>query len=526
MVAEALKLVQEEGERLGLKLKLSKCELILTTGEPSAGLSALFPQDLLFDERGQDRVLRDGNFEFLGAPIGSADFCAKITEQRVEEAATTITAICTHGDPQIGLRLLWTCGSFCKLVYSTRVVAPHAQIAELQNFDALVRQTFSDLTGLHPDDATWDQATRGFDSAGLGLRSTADHGVGAYLASRAASRDRCKKIDDHFVWDFDDPGSSLARAYAALGNVLGPAHTITPDSLLHYRQKTISAMIDKSKFERQFAAASVSQRANLNSETLPGASGFLSAIPSKTLGLAMEPAVFVTEIQSRLWLPLYPRDQYCPCCDAVLDTHGNHARLCMAAGDVVACHNAVRNKTGRFCASAGHAPSLERPGLLPPRPDDPSNSNLRRPADVFLPAWTHGSPAALDFAIVSPQRQDVLAQSAERAGAAASAYEAFKRRRLNTAEECAQQGVEFIPLVAESSCGWGFHSLNTIWRIAKSAAEKNAGDADLTLGQFLQSLCITIRSAKARAVLRRAGHAHDLLTSAVESAAVALASTA
>ena len=105
VVAEALALIQSEGRRLGLELKLSKCELALISGELSHDLSGLFPREVLRDEDGEDRVLRDGNFEFLGAPIGSDEFCAASTRARVAEAAKTIKAICKHNDPQIGLRL-------------------------------------------------------------------------------------------------------------------------------------------------------------------------------------------------------------------------------------------------------------------------------------------------------------------------------------------------------------------------------------------------------------------------------------
>ena len=206
----------------------------------------------------------------------------------------------------------------------------------------------------------------------------------------------------------------------------------------------------------------------------------------------------------------------------ILDTRAAHARLCMAAGDVVACHNAVRNKTGHVCASAGHAPSLEHPGLLPPRPDDPSGSNLRRPADVYLPAWANGFPAALDFAVVSAQRQDILAEATLRAGAAATAYEAYKRSHLNTGAECAQQGVTLIPMVAESSGGWGPEGLKTLRQLAKTVAGRTRGDADSSMGQLLRSLSVIIRSANARAVLRRAGQPQDPGYSAVEAAAAAL----
>ena len=193
VVAEALQMIQREGQLLGLQLKLSKCELILVPGEPSADIESIFPREVLWDEQGIDRVIRDSNFEFLGAPVGSAEHCATVTQQRVSDAAKTISAICTHTDPQIGMRLLRICAGFCKLVYSCRVVAPHAHEAELRCFDALVRKAFVDLTDVHPNDEQWDQATRGFDTGGPGLRSTADHDIGAFLASRAPPRGNATK---------------------------------------------------------------------------------------------------------------------------------------------------------------------------------------------------------------------------------------------------------------------------------------------------------------------------------------------
>ena len=186
------------------------------------------------------------------------------------------------------------------------------------------------------------------------------------------------------------------------------------------------------------------------------------------------------------------------------------------------CHNTVRNKVGRFAASAGLDPTFEQAHLLPPRPDDPLGSNLRRPADVFLPSWIHGAPAALDFAVVSPQRQDVVSEAASGAGVAASHYEAHKRNFLNTASECQQQRVNFFPMVAESTGGWGPEGLKTLRRLAKVSAARTGSEDCLVLGQMLQSLCVAIRSAKARAVLRRGGAPLDTSISEVEAAETTL----
>jgi hypothetical protein len=350
------------------------------------------------------------------------------------------------------------------------------------------------------------------------LRSTALHSSGAYLTSRAASYERCREIDGHHVWEVSVPNSHPAKALEALSEALGPEASFPAERLSTMRQRNVSAKIDKAKFDRQFASGLAPLRAHLLSECLPGAGGFLSAVPSKALGLAFEPAEFTAELQARLWMDVYPADRFCPCCDAVLDAKGAHARSCMAAGDVVACHNGARNLVGRVASSAGYAPTLEKPELLPPRPNDPAGSNLRRPADVYLPAWDHGAPAALDLAIVSPQRQGIVAQAAVTAGAAACAYATHKRSHLQTEAECAAQGVAFLPMVAESSGGWGADGLKVLRRLAKASAAKTGGDESVAVGQLLQRLCVTIRRAKARAVLRRAGHHLEPTASAVEAA--------
>ena len=68
-----------------------------------------------------------------------------------------------------------------------------------------------------------------------------------------------------------------------------------------------------------------------------------------------------------------------------------HCRRCTAGGDLTVCHNRARNIVCRFAEKAGFNTTVEEPHLLPPRPDDPTGSNLRRPADVYAPSWFHGN---------------------------------------------------------------------------------------------------------------------------------------
>ena len=143
--------------------------------------------------------------------------------------------------------------------------------------------------------------------------------------------------------------------------------------------------------------------------------------------------------------------------------------------------------------------------MLPPRPDDPSGSNLRRPAYVDAPSWTHGQPAAYDLAITSPQRQETLGQASLRPGHAATQYEGHKRTHLSTEEDCRRQGILFVPLVAETSGGRGPSAIATFTKWAKLAIRRGVQPVSpkAILPQYLETLCVAIRSAKARAVLRR-----------------------
>ena len=138
---------------------------------------------------------------------------------------------------------------------------------------------------------------------------------------------------------------------------------------------------------------------------------------------------FRAEVRYRLCVPDGDEAGFCPLCDDSLDQFGHHCRRCCAGGDRTIRHNAIRNIIFNLCCRAGLRPELEKSGLLlPARPSDPSSE--RRPADIYLPCWTGGLPAALDFAITAPQRQAIVGEAARTPLAAADAYMQSKRDHL------------------------------------------------------------------------------------------------
>jgi hypothetical protein len=373
---------------------------------------------------------------------------------------------------------------------------------ELLKFDDKVRSAFIAITGLRPSEAQWGQASRGFAFGGLGLRSSSRHAHAAYTASRSQTLDLCRELDDEFAWEGSDSATLLAQGLAALNHELPAQSRIAPESPTALRQQDLSKSLDSQDHAEFFGHLQADDRAAINSEMLCGASDFLEAVPSLKAGLAMAPEEFVSELRTRLLMDQFPEDTWCLACDSILDRRGRHAQVCAGCGDRVRKHNGTRNRFGAFVDAACLHPELEKPGLLQPSPEQPDAAR-RRPADVYVPSWKQGAAAAFDLAITSPHRVDMVQQASLKPGAAAEAYEQFKRSFLDTAADCQRQGISFIPIVGESSGGWGPSALCVFKALARSIANSTGRDAAEVLREHRQALGVFLRQANARAIFRR-----------------------
>ena len=213
-----------------------------------------------------------------------------------------------------------------------------------------------------------------------------------------------------------------------------------------------------------------------------------------------------------------------------MDVYGDHALTCCGGGDRTKRHNILRNAFWHFCYSAGLSPELEKPGLLQPRPlqgfspedgirrDSPE---ARRPADVYLPRFRQGSAVCFDFAVTSGMRSSNLAATLTDAASSIRSYEDFKCAHFDTRRTCINEGMGFIPLVAEAVGGsWGDSAIKVFVSLAKHKSNATGEAKNTILRQLLQHMGILLHRANARAVLRRcAPHSaavYPLLTVAAE----------
>ena len=497
-VSQGLQAIQQVARSVGLTLNLDKCELVAVGPTSSATLTANFPAQLLADVHGNSRVLRD--FDLLGAAIGTPDFVAGHTLQRVQAGKQLLDTIASLEDPQVGLRLLRACAGHCRLVHSLRCNPPAAQRPALLQFDAHVRACFSSFTGLHLDPSQWGQASRGFGHAGLGLRATAADAAAAYLAFVGGCGVACSDLDAAYPAATLQSVSHVVQTLAAFNEQVAGGVPVTAGAVLGQKQKALATLVDSAAWARQLATTSAVGKALLHSEQHPGARAFLAAVPHGVC--RMEPAVFLAELRLRLGVAEASLDTWCPRCDSVLDTYSLHAGVYAAGRERTRRHHAVREVVLRWADRAGLQPERETPEvLLPQRPED-SRLAARRPANIFLPFFG-GSPTALDIAITAPQRRESLLEAGKQGGAAAAAYARVKAQHLQTATACEEQGVRFQPMVFESTGAFDISTGQVLQQLARAVAARAGGNTSVLHDQLLQELCSTIRTFRARAALRR-----------------------
>ena len=86
-----------------------------------------------------------------------------------------------------------------------------------------------------------------------------------------------------------------------------------------------------------------------------------------------------------------------------------------------------------------------------------------RPADVFLPTWSRGQPAALDVTVMSPLQQQTVSGAANSPEYALNV--GIDRKLAANVVSCRENGVHFVPLMVETLGGWSAEASETITRI-------------------------------------------------------------
>ena len=262
-------------------------------------------------ETGESRILICGNFDLLGAALGDAAFCTRYAGEKVATASKLLDQLAKLEDPQVSLRLMQKCAGVCKVTHSMRMTPPELHAPALQQFDTKVRSSFSQATGLLPDEEQWAQACRSFSHAGIGLRQASLHKEAAFLASAAASSVLCHELDPNFTLQGADPTSEFGSALTTYNALLPTAERLAAAQVATTSQKQLSAKLDSAGHQQRLDTVTNSDRATLVSECQDGAKDFWTVVPSTSMGLAVPAAEYVTELKYRLCMS-HDSVDFCP----------------------------------------------------------------------------------------------------------------------------------------------------------------------------------------------------------------------
>ena len=121
-LSRAMDIIQGDSTSNGLLINFKKCQLL-----SKQDLSMFHPEIL---------CCSTPDFEILGAPIGSHDFCTAFTERKQKEANQLLSLLPKLCDPQSAIALLRVCASFWRLAHLVRSIPPTtASLEAFAKFD-------------------------------------------------------------------------------------------------------------------------------------------------------------------------------------------------------------------------------------------------------------------------------------------------------------------------------------------------------------------------------------------------------
>ena len=424
-------------------------------------------------------LLEEPGVILLGAPIGSEDFVRRALQAKKEKVAEISFLLPHLQDPHTEFALLRSCLALPKLMFSLRTVSTTEHQDILKEFDQVTREGLTRILGTPIPDQQWNQAKLPVAMGGLGLRAAEDHAAAAFSTSFLSSRPLLRRMLN--CSEDDDPVSLPPSVLDTLTANLMEEQQIVEESLAGLTQKQLSLKVDlvNSKLLTTTMETSGEREvARLNSLSLPYAGAWLNCPPMPALGLHLRGVEFVAAVKFRLGLPIFNSAGPCPACDQPSDILGDHALVCGFGGERIARHNFLRDALHETAVAAGLAPTKEGRALIP-------GTNLR-PADIFIPHWAGGRDAALDVTVTHPLQDRTRAGAATTPGHAMNI--AYDRKVAGAGEQCRQQGIAFIPVVAESLGGWHPVAVEQIRKLG-SALARHTGQEESEAISHLTTRC-------------------------------------
>lgn len=344
-VAKALQILQEDGPARGLCLNVRKTEIFWPNPDPRC--QAVFPSEV-----GRP----SGGVKLLGGPVSlDAQFCSDTIHSRVDKTIHLMDCIKKLRDPQSELLLLRNCAGVSKLYFTMRTTRPQVLKAAQQRFDLHLLQYLRYLmTGDEPGFGQLHQrlATLPISDGGLGVYIMADTIHCCYIASCYQTR----HLQSTILPGMPDLGHHFQSAldnYFQVCNLSSSTFNLT-DIAPQPMHKLASRYFDAVKKSIP-VTYTMSERDCIlwQCNKKDHAQDYLKAIPIPGLNQAVGARQFSSVLQYRLGIPLFAKDNTCPCCKRATDRFEDHAIHCAREVGQKYRHDMVRDLLYELCYKAG-----------------------------------------------------------------------------------------------------------------------------------------------------------------------------
>ena len=415
--------------------------------------------------------------------------------ERVDKTLALVEKSAILDDEHIQFTILRACLGSCKLVYTLRGVCPSPMVLQtLEKFDDLLLLALERLSKAGLSDAAWSQSSLSSSDGGLGLRHACHVAEPAFLGSVADTAALVAKIlgrDAVVIPRVQEASSSFLERIRALpsspvsSKLAVLAGALDQDSLLVFSKKPqaeLQEAADKSLWQDLFGGSAANDRDRLEAITRLHAGAWLSAFPRKALGLWIPGDQFVVGLQ--LWLGTAKASDVRALRVAGAGMHGRH--------------HAIRDVIYEAAKSAA----------LRPWNEASVDSSGRRPADIFLPSFSHGRPLCVDVTISHPSQSTLSLQAREGVSASEqAAVDKFVQKEREYKELCASSGAEFLPLPVCAFGGLLGSSEDLLGTLAARLSEHTGLNRSVTSSQLWQRISVRLWAGNAKMVLQKRGPA-------------------
>lgn len=412
-----------------------------------------------------------GELEFLGTPIGTAEFNRNFVNEVINEVEKDIKLL-RDLHPQIAYQLLRDCASISRINHIMRTVDPSEIEQELYRFDEIMARALEEILGGPLTSTALAQARLPISKGGLGLRSAAEHCNAAFVASASYANERIETFNPGLRLEED---TALLRcvSYLKLTNIEIPEKCT---------QRHISRNITALKIEELLATIDLQDKARFLSASASESFSWLVAAPNKANGADLEGSQFTIYLRFYLGLTVYQQDGPCPACgEQGTDSLGHHAVMCAAGPERTRRHNYIRDTYADFAKKAGMGPLTEV--------QIPAQENSSIKLDV-VQMNAFPSPIAVDIGVTDPRRSDYCEPASRIVGYSADAYAQVK---IDLEEDpCARKGWRFFPLVVETLGKWNTTSVTTIANLAQLLARRTGAPLKPTIRGMMTQLGLAL----------------------------------